>query len=101
MVKICFYSILVSFFCLGVIVFIATYLILREKLLYNNNDIKKNFDKYLRTTENEERKYEWYEHDFMTYFDDLKYDEFVSDMGDYFENVLTNFDIINYELRGD
>ena len=97
MVEICFYSILVSFFCLGVIVFIATYLILREKLLYDNNDIKKNFDKYLCTTENEERKHEWYEHDLMTYSDDLKYDEFVSYMGGCFENVLTNFDIINYE----
>ena len=50
MVEICFYSILVSFFCLGIIVLIATYLILREKkLLYDDNDIKTNFDRYLYT----------------------------------------------------
>lgn len=30
-------------------------------------------------------KYEWYEHDLMSYIDDLKYEHFVSDMVGHFE----------------
>ena len=38
----------------------------------------------------------------MTWYDDLKYDEFVSDMNGYFENVqVINFDIIHHLCRGD
>ena len=38
----------------------------------------------------------------MTYFDDLKYNEFAKDTDSYFENVkLINFDIIHHECRGD
>lgn len=48
------------------------------------------------------KEYEWYEHDLMTWYDDLKYDEFVSDMNGYFENVqVINFDIIHHLCRGD
>ena len=38
----------------------------------------------------------------MTWYDDLKYDEFVSDMNGYFENVqVINFYIIHHLCRGD
>ena len=38
----------------------------------------------------------------MTYFDDLKYNEFAKDTDSYFENVTRiNFDIIHHECRGD
>ena len=46
-------------------------------------------------------KYEWYKHDVMTYFNDLKYDAFVSDRDSYFKNAqVINFDIINHVCRG-
>ena len=46
-------------------------------------------------------KYEWFEHNLMTYFDDLKYDEFVSDRDAYFANVqVINLDIIHQACRG-
>ena len=38
----------------------------------------------------------------MIYFDDLKYDEFVSNMDGYFKNAkIMNFDIIHHVCRGD
>lgn len=38
----------------------------------------------------------------MIYFDDLKYDEFVSNMDGYFKNAkIINFDIIHHVCRGD
>lgn len=47
-------------------------------------------------------KYEWYKHHLMIYFDDLKYDEFVSNMDGYFKNAkIINFDIIHHVCRGD
>ena len=46
-------------------------------------------------------KAEWYEHDFLTYFDDLRYEEFTSDMDSYFKGFrLINLYIINHECRG-
>ena len=45
-------------------------------------------------------KYEWFEPNLMTYFDDLKYDEFVSDRDAYFANVqVINLDIIHQACR--
>ena len=45
-------------------------------------------------------KYEWCEHDLMSYFDDLKYEEFASDTDGYFQNArVNNFDIINHECH--
>ena len=38
-------------------------------------------------------KYEWYEHDLMTYFDDLKYEECVRDTDKYFQDV----QLVNYK----
>ena len=101
MTEICFYSILVSFLCLGIKVFIATYLILRERILHNG--IKTNLDKLLHSKKKTKKvKYEWYKHDLMTYFDDLKYSEFAKDTDSYFENVTRiNFGIIHNECRGD
>ena len=34
----------------------------------------------------EKKKYEWYEHDLITYFDDLKYKHFVEDMDEHFSH---------------
>ena len=46
-------------------------------------------------------KYKWFEHNLMTYFDDFKYDEFVSDGDGYFANVqVINLDIIHQACRG-
>ena len=46
-------------------------------------------------------KNEWYKHDLMTYFDNLKYDKFASDTDSYFQNAqVINFDIINHVCRG-
>ena len=48
------------------------------------------------------RKHEWYEHDLMTYIDDLKYDRFVKDMISHFSCVkVINFDIIHHRCSGD
>ena len=47
MTEICFYSMLISFLCLGIKVFIATYLILRERILQNG--IKTNLEKLLHS----------------------------------------------------
>ena len=53
-------------------------------------------------TKSKKGKYEWCKHDLMTYFDDLKYNEFAKNTDSYFENVkLINFDIIHHECRGD
>ena len=47
-------------------------------------------------------KYEWCEHNLMTYFDHLKYEEFAKNTHKYFQEVpLINFDIIRHECRGD
>ena len=40
-------------------------------------------------------KYEWYEHDLVTYFDDLKYEEFTKD--GYFQDVKLWYFIISVE----
>ena len=53
-------------------------------------------------TKNIKGKYEWYDHDLMTNFEDIKYDKFVSDMDSYLNNAqVINFDIIHYVCRGD
>lgn len=45
-------------------------------------------------------KYKWFEHNLMTYFDDFKYDEFVSDGDGYFANVqVINLDIIHQVVQ--
>ena len=50
----------------------------------------------------EKEKYERYEHDLMTYYDDLKYEEFIENMDNHFLNAkIVNFDIIHHEYRGD
>lgn len=47
-------------------------------------------------------KYEWYEHDLMSYIDDLSYEHFVSDMVGHFATAgLINFDITHHQCRGD
>ena len=43
-------------------------------------------------------KYDWYEHDLMTYFDDLKYEQLASNTDEYFKRAhIFNFDIINHD----
>ena len=48
------------------------------------------------------KKYEWYEHNLMTYIDNLKYDNFLNNMDSHFSNSkITNFDIIHHQCPGD
>ena len=50
----------------------------------------------------QKRMYEWYEHDLMTYIDDLKYENFVHNMDSHFSQAkVVNFDIIHHQCRGD
>ena len=45
-------------------------------------------------------KYEWYEHDSITYFDNLKYKEFAEDTDKYFQEFqLINFDRIHHNCQ--
>ena len=53
MTEISFYSILISFLCLGITVFIGTYLILREGILPNG--VKTNLDKLLHSKKKQKR----------------------------------------------
>ena len=51
---------------------------------------------------NKKKKYEWYEHDLMTYFDNLKYNRFANDMNLHFSRAkVLNLDIIDYQCCGD
>lgn len=48
------------------------------------------------------KKYEWYEHDLMTYFYDLKHEQLASNTDDYFKRArVISFDKINHECGGD
>lgn len=50
----------------------------------------------------EKKKYEWYEHDLMTYINDLKYEHFVEDMDSRFTRAkITNIDLIHHQCHGD
>ena len=50
----------------------------------------------------QKKKYEWYEHDLMTYIDDLKCENFVLDMDSHFSRAkVVNFDIIHHQCCGD
>ena len=43
-----------------------------------------------------EKKYEWYEHNLMRYYDDLKYEGFIQNMDNPFLNAkIVNFSIMN------
>ena len=47
------------------------------------------------------KKNEEYEYDLMTYYDDLKYEEFIKNMGNHFFNAkIVTFDIIHHECQG-
>ena len=46
----------------------------------------------------DKRTYEWYEHDLMSYIDNLKYEHFVEDMDNHFSRMkIINFDLIHHE----
>ena len=50
----------------------------------------------------EKKKYEWCEHDLMTYIDNLKHEQFVEDMDSHFSRVkISNFDLIHHQCCGD
>ena len=50
----------------------------------------------------EKKKYEWYEHDLMTYIDNLKHEQFVEDMDSHFSRVkIPKFDLIHHQCYGD
>lgn len=50
----------------------------------------------------EKGKYEWWEHDLMTYIDDLKFKSLVEDLDAHFSDAkVSNFDIIHHQWWGD
>ena len=65
--------------------------IIATKLILTNTYIPRN---------RRQGKYECYEYDLMSYFNDLKYEEFASDTDCYFQNAqVINFDKISHECR--
>ena len=51
---------------------------------------------------NKKREYEWYEHDLMTYINNLKFERYVENMDSYFSQArVKNFDIRNHYCCGD
>ena len=70
-------------------------------LIIRNSESSTDFDELLHS-EKTKKKYEWYEHDLMTYIDDLKYDQFVNDMDLHFSHAkVTNFDTIHHQCCSD
>ena len=54
-------------------------------------------NKFLHSEMPEKKKYEWYEHDLMTYINDLKYEHFIEDTDSHFSCAkVTNFDLIDH-----
>ena len=50
----------------------------------------------------EKKKREQYDHDLLTYFEDLKYEESIENMDSHFANAkVINLDIIHHECQGD
>ena len=50
----------------------------------------------------EKKKYEWYEHDLMTYIGDLKYKHFIEDTDSHFSCAkVTKFDLMQRQCCGD
>ena len=77
-----------------------------KKIIAEIDLVIKNYEsagfKKLLHSKKTKKKYEWYEHDLMTYIDNLKYDHFINNMDSHFSNAkVTNFDIIHYQCRGD
>ena len=57
---------------------------------------------YIPPYQEDYRKLPWYERDFITYINHLKYREMTDDPDNYFKNEkVINFDIINNGCRGD
>ena len=58
--------------------------------------------KYVLQYQKKYYELEWFEGELMTYIDDLKYQQCVSNPDSYFDRMkIVNFDIINNEYRGD
>ena len=50
----------------------------------------------------EKTKYESFEHDLMTYLDNLKYEHFIEDIDSHFSRAkITNFNILHHQCRSD
>ena len=58
-------------------------------------------NKYVLPYQQDFNKLPWYEKDFMTCIDWLKYKEMKDDPYKYFKACVINFDIIHHECRGD
>ena len=86
-------------------VWIVISLVIRNLVIrnYESTTTTDNCNKYLHSEKkNTKKKYEWYEHHFMTYVNDLKYDNFVNDISCHFSRVkVVNIDIIHHECCGD
>ena len=58
--------------------------------------------KYISAYQKDYFSQPWFERDFMTYIDHLKYQECVKESANYFEGAnVVNFDIIQNRCRGD
>ena len=97
--KICLYSALVSVFCFRFMVLIASCFFLKRRKKLFSHGFPPNFDQYVDSSEDKKNnKYDWYKHDLMTYFDDLKYEQLASNTDEFFKRAyIFNFDIINHD----
>lgn len=97
--KICLYSALVSVFCFRFMVLIASCFFLKRRKKLFSHGFPPNFDQYVDSRKTKKNnKYDWYEHDLMTYFDDLKYEQLASNTDECFKRAhIFNSDIINHD----
>ena len=57
----------------------------KKKIIAEIDSVIKNyesadFNKFLHSEKKKKKKYEWYEHELMTYISNIKYKNFVNDM---------------------
>ena len=58
--------------------------------------------KYIPKYQKNYHDLEWFQRDFITYTDHLKYQQCVGNLDSYFDRVeVTNFDLVNNKCRGD
>ena len=70
-----------------------------DLVIKSYDESAKHFDKFVEeiSKKTKKKKYEWYEHDLMTYIDHLKCENFVHDMDSHFSRAkVVNFDIIHH-----
>ena len=102
-----------SAFCFGFLFgrrigdYVLYYLLIkkREKVRVEIDIVVKNYESlttptsthaFLHPQSPREKKYEWYEHNLMRYYDDLKYEGIIQNMDNPFLNAkIVNFSIMN------